>query len=89
MALAFQARRLDASELSYLPKFHLLKRLLLSFFSQHCLSLDRPGRFPSTICGSRRHFFWSSMPIDIVSITEQDVSAQVAEQFSGLYYVGS
>ncbi|KAI9922162.1 hypothetical protein PsorP6_001008 [Peronosclerospora sorghi] len=26
------------------------------------------------------------MPIDIVAITEQDVSEQVAEQFSGLYY---
>ncbi|KAF1788353.1 P-type ATPase, N-terminal [Phytophthora cactorum] len=33
--------------------------------------------------------FWSSMPIGIVAITEQEVPARIAEQFPGLYHVGA
>ncbi|RLN53468.1 hypothetical protein BBJ29_005045 [Phytophthora kernoviae] len=33
--------------------------------------------------------FWSSMPIGVVAITEQEVPSRIAEQFPGLYHVGA
>ncbi|KAL8009576.1 putative P-type ATPase, HAD superfamily, P-type ATPase, transmembrane domain superfamily [Plasmopara halstedii] len=33
--------------------------------------------------------FWSSLPIVIVAVTEQEVPAHIAEQFPGLYNVGA